>query len=66
MPLVDWSLAQLREYRPDRAEPDDFDEFWAATLAEVRERPLSAEFTKVDNGLTIVDTYDVTLRRVRR
>jgi cephalosporin-C deacetylase len=60
MPLVEWSLSQLREYEPDRLEPDDFDEFWAKTLADVNRRPLSAEFTKVQNGLAIVDTYDVS------
>jgi cephalosporin-C deacetylase len=60
MPLVEWSLGDLREYRPDRVEPDDFDEFWAGTLDEVRSSPLAAEFTKVESGLTLVDTYDVT------
>lgn len=36
MALYDLSLAELREYRPDVREPDDFDEFWADTLAEAR------------------------------
>lgn len=36
MPLTDLTLAELREFRPQVAEPADFDEFWATTLAESR------------------------------
>jgi cephalosporin-C deacetylase len=53
-------LAQLREYRPDRVEPADFDEFWATTLAETRQHDLAATFTPVDSGLSVIDVYDVT------
>lgn len=34
MPFFDFGLDALRDYRPDVAEPADFDEFWARTLAE--------------------------------
>ena len=60
MPLIDWPLAQLREYRPDRLEPDDFDEFWSGTLAEASKYELDPVFTKVESGLKLVDVYDVT------
>lgn len=36
MPLTDLPLAELERYRPDVAEPADFDEFWSSTLAEAR------------------------------
>lgn len=36
MPQIDFSLEQLREYRPDIAEPADFDDFWAGTIAQAR------------------------------
>lgn len=36
MPLTDLPLEQLRDFRPDVAEPADFDRFWEDTLAESR------------------------------
>lgn len=36
MPLTDLPLEQLREFRPDVEEPNDFDAFWEETLAESR------------------------------
>lgn len=36
MALFDLPLADLRAYRPDVREPEDFDEFWASTLADSR------------------------------
>ena len=32
MAMFDLPLAELESYRPDVAEPDDFDAFWSATL----------------------------------
>lgn len=60
MALVEWSLSKLREYAPERVEPADFDEFWAGTLAQVRAHELAPEFIKVESGLRLVDTFDVT------
>ena len=62
MPQFDLPLDQLRAYRPDLPRPDDFDDFWAATLADARRHPLEATFEPVDNGLAVVDTFDVTFR----
>ncbi|MEA4943977.1 MAG: acetylxylan esterase [Propionicimonas sp.] len=59
MPRFDLSPAELRNYRPEVAEPADFDEFWAMTLAE--HRPAADPvLTPVAAGLSLVDVYDVT------
>jgi cephalosporin-C deacetylase len=58
--LFDLPLEQLREYRPVRDEPPDFDAFWSQTLAEARGHPLAARFEPVDVGLTTLDSYDVS------
>lgn len=50
----------LREYRSTQTDPDDFDEFWATTLAETRAHPLDLRVERVDTGLTTIDVYDVT------
>ncbi|CAM3522756.1 alpha/beta fold hydrolase [Occultella aeris] len=60
MPLFDLPLAQLIDYRPDVAEPADFDEFWSGTLAEARTHTTSVDVAEVDSGLTHVDVFDVT------
>ncbi|MCZ2096972.1 MAG: acetylxylan esterase, partial [Anaerolineae bacterium] len=60
MAFFDYSLEELQKYRPAREEPSDFDAFWSATLAEARQHPLNAQFERVDYGLRLFDTYDVT------
>jgi cephalosporin-C deacetylase len=57
--LFDLPLEQLRDYRPPRDEPSDFDAFWAETLAAARAHPLSASFEPVDVGLRTIETFDV-------
>jgi cephalosporin-C deacetylase len=58
--LFDLPLAELRAYLPPREEPDDFDAFWARSLADARTHPLDARFEPVDAGLSTVDIFDVT------
>jgi cephalosporin-C deacetylase len=58
--LFDLPLEQLREYRPPRSEPADFDAFWADTLAQAQQHPLAVRFEPYDAGLSTVETYDVT------
>jgi cephalosporin-C deacetylase len=41
MPQVDLPLEELERYRPDVAEPADFDAFWAGSLAEAAQHPLA-------------------------
>jgi cephalosporin-C deacetylase len=60
MPLVDMPLDELLKYTPERVEPADFDEFWARTLSAAREHDLALASTPVDNGLNLVDVYDVS------
>ena len=60
MALIDLSLDQLREYRPERVEPEDFDQFWAQTLATADAHPIAAAFEPVDTGLRLVSVDDVT------
>jgi cephalosporin-C deacetylase len=60
MPMFDLPLDDLVSYRPEVAEPADFDAFWTETVADARSFPLAAEFTLMDNKLALIDTYDVT------
>ena len=60
MAFIDLPLAELTEYRPEVAEPTDFDAFWSLTLTEAREFDLDVQVTRVDSGLAVVDTYDVS------
>lgn len=58
MAHFDLPIEQLRSYRaPDRP-PADFDEYWAAALAEPS--PLEPTFTPVHSGYRAVRTYDVS------
>jgi len=58
--FFDMPIDQLREYRPPRIEPDDFDEFWEHTLAEARRIPLAPRFEPVPTGLELLEVFDVT------
>ncbi|MEV0113679.1 acetylxylan esterase [Streptomyces sp. NPDC050844] len=60
MPHFDMPLDELRRYRPDLTEPDDFDAFWEKTLSAAREHDLDARFDPVDVPLSTVDVFDVT------
>ncbi|WP_394553858.1 acetylxylan esterase [Agromyces sp. MMS24-JH15] len=60
MPRFDLQSAELRAYRPDVAEPADFDAFWARTLAESRAVATPPRLERVDSPLALVDVFDVT------
>ena len=60
MALFDMPRSQLEQYRPDVAEPADFDAFWSASLALTRSHALNAQFVPVQDGYQTVDVYDVT------
>jgi cephalosporin-C deacetylase len=62
MPWFDLPPDQLRAYAPDRPAPDDLDAFWTDTLASARAHDLDARFERVDNGLALVETFDVRFR----
>jgi cephalosporin-C deacetylase len=56
----DLPLDDLRAYNPALPVPDDLDAFWAETLDAARRHDLSVTCTPVDNGLAVIDTFDVT------
>ena len=58
--FTDLPEAALREYRSTQTDPDDFDEFWNATLSESRAFDLAVSLERVDTGLTTIDVFDVT------
>jgi cephalosporin-C deacetylase len=58
--FVDLSLEELRRYRPEVAEPADFDAFWADALATARAFGGAPEFAPHATPLTFADVYDVT------
>ncbi|NTW42097.1 MAG: acetylxylan esterase [Cellulomonadaceae bacterium] len=60
MPLTDLTLDELRAYRPQVAEPADFDAFWDRTLTEARAVGPELLVERVDGPLTGIDVYDVT------
>ncbi|MGW0904701.1 acetylxylan esterase [Streptomyces sp. NPDC002853] len=60
MPHFDMPLDELRRYRPEMTEPEDFDAFWEKTLSAAREHDLDARFAPVEAHLSTVDVFDVT------
>lgn len=59
MPLFDLPRAELEAYRPAVEEPEDFDAFWAETLADARSRPIAVEAAEARTGLPLIRTRDV-------
>nr|WP_152815153.1 acetylxylan esterase [Georgenia subflava] len=57
---MDLPREELETYLPGRTEPEDFEEFWARTIAESRAAGTGATFTRVDAGLGVFDVYDVS------
>jgi cephalosporin-C deacetylase len=62
VPYTDLPLDLLREYRPEVAEPADFDEFWATTLAESRTAGAGsdAELVPAETPITQLRIDDLT------
>jgi cephalosporin-C deacetylase len=60
MPRTDLTPAELAEYRPEVAEPADFDDFWGRTLAEAREHDLDLRLSPVRTPYRTVEVQDVT------
>ncbi len=60
MPFFDLPEEELKLYRPEREEPEDFETFWKTTLDEAYRRDLKPVFEKVDYGLSTVEVFDVT------
>lgn len=60
MAQFDMPESELERYRPEIDEPEDFDDFWTATLAEARAIGGPPRLERVDAGLTQVTVDDVT------
>ncbi len=60
MPRFDMPVDQLRDYRPQIAEPGDFDAFWADTLHTARAAGDVVVRAAASTPLTEVDVHDVT------
>jgi cephalosporin-C deacetylase len=60
VPRFDRPFDELRDYRPEVAEPADFDEFWATTLAESRAVAQPPRLTRVASPLSSFEVFDVT------
>jgi cephalosporin-C deacetylase len=58
--LFDLTLPELQKYKPERGEPQDFDDFWMGTLNETRKFDLGVKYEPVDFNLSQFETYDVT------
>ena len=59
MARLDLPLEELRRYRPDVAEPPDFDDFWARTLAEARREGAATLLGGAEPLLATVEVRDV-------
>jgi cephalosporin-C deacetylase len=62
MPLSDLTLPELREFRPEVPEPDDFDAFWADTLAEARALPQELTLAPAQGPITQLHVEDLVFR----
>lgn len=60
MPRFDLSPEELRSYRPEVAEPADFDDFWEGTLADSRAVGAPVRLRRIDSPLQAVEVYDLT------
>lgn len=60
MPQFDLPLDQLRAYRPSVRRPDDFCDFWVRTLEQARAVAAPPRISRVDTGLRVIETYDLT------
>lgn len=58
--FFDKPLEELWNYLPEKNEPCNFWNFWEETLQQANKLSKDAEFKKVDYGLELVDTFDVT------
>jgi cephalosporin-C deacetylase len=65
MAFFDMPIEDLEKYLPQRPEPNDFDSFWARSLATARQYPINARFTPVETGLALLDSFDVSFSGYR-
>ena len=56
MPLTDMPLDDLRTFRPEVAQPADFDDFWERTLAESRALATQATLSPAITPITEISS----------
>jgi len=59
MARFDMPLAELERYAPEVAEPADFDDFWASSIAESRRAAREPEWASADTPLRGIQVRDV-------
>lgn len=59
MPVLDMPLEELRRYRPNLDEPDDFDAWWANQLVDLPERPRLVSDEAVDTPFPLLDIHEL-------
>lgn len=61
VPLFDLPLETLREYRPDRVEPSDFDDFWSRTVGDAGPPgSVVLDSAEIASPLHTMSVHDVT------
>lgn len=60
MPRTDLPIEELRAFTAPSTAPADFDDFWAATLAETARHPLNVRARPHPGPLTTLDVLDLT------
>lgn len=60
--IADLEDEALLRHRPALTARDDFDAFWAGSLAEAAAFDLAARFEPVETSLATIDSYDVSFR----
>ncbi|TBL81787.1 acetylxylan esterase [Paenibacillus thalictri] len=60
MPMVDWPLPKLREYRPDSTAEADFDVFWQKQKELSAQTPLNPQLKELDYPVKVATVYEVT------
>jgi cephalosporin-C deacetylase len=59
MAFFDLTPEQLKQYKPDTSEPDDFDQFWATTLKESEQKKTAAlTLTPYEHEFPLIEMYD--------
>ncbi len=59
MPIVDMSLAELKQYMGKNPCPADFDSFWDARLEEINKIDYEVELVQIDYPSEIAEMYDL-------
>ena len=57
--LIDMPIEELKTYQGSTPRPDDFDEFWDASLAESAALPMNAELIPAEFQVPCADCYDL-------